>query len=104
MVKRSKEFSYDIKWKAIKRQNGVCAFCGVLLKTPWTDGDYPGEAHHLKPIHHGGTDSLENCVYLCYGHHKLLGHGMAPFGIDKQGGDSKTWVQLDKEVFPYWDS
>jgi hypothetical protein len=27
---------------------------------------------------------------------------MAPFDIDKQGGSSSTWVQLDREDFPYW--
>jgi hypothetical protein len=28
---------------------------------------------------------------------------MAPFDIDKQGGSSSTWVQLDKEDFLYWN-
>lgn len=102
LVKRSEDFNKDTKKLAILRQRGICAFCGVSLKTPWTDGEYQGEAHHLKPIHHGGTGSLDNCVYLCYGHHKLLGHAMAPFGIDKQGGDSRAWVQMDKEDFPFW--
>jgi len=32
----------------------------------------------------------------------LLGHGMAPFGIDKQGGSSRTWVQLSPDDFPFW--
>ena len=27
---------------------------------------------------------------------------MAPFGIDKQGGSSRTWVQLSPEDLPYW--
>jgi len=45
--------------------------------------------------------SLKNCVYLCYGCHKLA-HGMAPFGIDEQGGSSKTWVKLRPSDFPYW--
>ena len=28
---------------------------------------------------------------------------MAPFDIDKQGGSSRTWVQLSPEDLPYWD-
>jgi hypothetical protein len=28
---------------------------------------------------------------------------MAPYGIDKQGGSSRTWVQLSPEDFPYWE-
>jgi hypothetical protein len=54
-----------VKKAAIERQKGVCAFCGVTLDTPWTRG-----------------------------HQLLIGHGMAPLGIDKQGGSSNTWVQL----------
>jgi hypothetical protein len=90
---RKNEFNRKTKRAAIERQGGVCAFCGVSLDTPWTDGDYTGYAHHLRPIRHGGTDDLDNCVYLCWGHHLLLGHGMAPFGIDPQGGGSDAWVQ-----------
>jgi hypothetical protein len=64
-----------------------------LTRHAWTGGDYTGYAHHLQPIRHGGTGDLDNCVYLCWGHHLLLGHGMAPFGIDPQGGGSDAWVQ-----------
>jgi len=100
---RKNDFSYKTKRITIERQKGKCAFCGFSLDTPWTNGEYKGFAHHLIPIKHGGSDSLENCVYLCWGHHLFLGHGMAPFGIDKQGGDSQTWVMLEKEDFPFWD-
>jgi predicted restriction endonuclease len=100
---RKNEFNRKTKRAAIERQNGVCAFCGVPLNTPWTDGDYTGYAHHLRPIRHSGTGDLDNCVYLCWGHHLLLGHGMAPFGIDPQGGGSDAWVQLEKDDFPHWD-
>jgi predicted restriction endonuclease len=99
---RKGDFSSKTKQAAIKRQGGVCAFCGVALKTPWSDGAYQGDAHHLKPLIHGGSDSLDNCVYLCWGHHQLIGHGMAPFGIDKQGGTTDTWVQLSRDDFDYW--
>jgi predicted restriction endonuclease len=102
-MSRHNDFTIPIKKSAIRRQKGKCAFCGVTLKTPWTKGKYEGCAHHLKPLRHGGKSTLSNCVYLCWGHHQYLGHGMAPFGIDKQGGSSSTWVQLGKEEFEYWD-
>jgi predicted restriction endonuclease len=100
---RKGDFSKKTKKEAIRRQGGVCAFCGVTLNTPWSEGEYRGYAHHFRPLKHGGSDQLENCVYLCWGHHQLIGHGMAPFGIDKQGGSSDTWVQMEKEDFEYWE-
>jgi len=102
-MSRANEFTASVKRKAIQRQKGKCALCGVTLRSPWTEGSYDGYAHHLRPISHGGTSDLDNCVYLCWGHHLLIGHGMAPFDIDKQGGSSSTWVQLDREDFPYWN-
>ena len=100
---RKNDFSRKTKRDAITRQSGACAFCGVKLGTPWTEGKYQGYAHHLHPIRHGGGPELENCVYLCWGHHLLLGHGMAPFGIDKQGGSSNTQVFLEIDDFPFWN-
>jgi predicted restriction endonuclease len=101
-MKRKGDFSNRTKRAAIQRQGGVCAFCGVSLQTPWTAGETRGYAHHLQPLRHGGSDRLANCVYLCWGHHQLLGHGMAPFGIDKQGGSSGTWVQLNPDDFEFF--
>ena len=101
---RPGDFTKKVKKAAIERQDGLCAFCGVSIETLWTEGVYKGYAHHLVPLRHGGTSDLDNCVYLCWGHHLLHGHGMAPFGIDKQGGGSDTWVQLSQCDFPYWKS
>ena len=103
MSGRINEFDDLTKRAAIARQHGRCAFCGIHIRTPWTVGAGPGEAHHLKPILHGGTSSVDNCVYLCWGEHKLLGHGMAPFGIDKQGGSSRAMVTLFQRDFQYWN-
>jgi len=73
-----------------------------MLETPWSSGEYRGYAHHVRPLLHNGSDGLDNCVYLCWGHHQLIGHGMAPFGIDRQGGSSHTWVQLNPDDFEFW--
>ena len=102
-MSRAGDFPRSVKRQALERQGGLCAFCGVSLSTPWSSGDYTGYAHHLRPLRHGGGPEVENCVYLCWGHHLLLGHGMAPFGVDKQGGSSRTWVQLSPEDFRYWE-
>ncbi len=106
-MSRIGDFPYPVKKAAYERQGGVCAFCGAKLMPPWPSSEPPkhahsGEAHHLRPLHHGGTPTADNCVYLCYGDHKLMGHGMAPFDIDKQGGDSRTWVRLSTADFPFW--
>lgn len=100
---RKGDFTRKTKRMAIERQGGRCAFCGTQLVTPWSDGEFRGYAHHLRPLRHGGSDQLDNCVYLCWGDHLLMGHGMAPYGIDMQGGSSDTWVQLDSEDFAFWD-
>lgn len=101
-MNRSGEFPEVTKRRAIERQDGLCAFCGIPVETPWSEGEVRGEAHHLRPVSHGGTSQLENCVYLCWPHHLYLGHGMAPLGIDSQGGSSKAWVQLAAREFAYW--
>lgn len=105
-MNRTGDFPYPVKKAAYERQGGVCAFCGVKVTPPSSSSApprnaYSGEAHHLRPLDHGGTPTLDNCVYLCYGHHKLF-HGMAPFGIDKQGGSSRTWVHVTRTDFPFW--
>jgi predicted restriction endonuclease len=102
-VSRPNEFSETTKQAAIQRQKGRCAFCGIRLTTQWTLGPVQGEAHHLKPILYGGTSDLDNCVYLCWAEHKLLGHGMAPFGIDKQGGSSRTMIMMSRRDFRFWN-
>lgn len=96
------DFTRATKRAAILRQRGVCGWCGVALQTPWSNGELGGYAHHLRPLRHGGDASLDNCVYLCWGHHQLIGHGMAPYGIDAQGGSSDTWVQLEADDFEFW--
>ena len=103
-MSRPGDFSAVTKRAAIGRQGGLCAWCGVSLSTRWSDGEFKGYAHHLRPLRHGGDASLQNCVYLCWGDHLLMGHGMAPFGIDRQGGGSDAWVELDPDDFAYWST
>ena len=54
------------------------ALCrGVQIRTPWTAGAVPGEAHHLKPILHGGTFFLGELRVLVLGEHKSEDDGDA---------------------------
>ena len=105
---RPGDFDHLTKVRAYYRQEGVCAMCGNWITPPQPNpstyrGAFQGEAHHLRPLHHGGHATLDNCVYLCYACHKLVGHGMAPYGIDKQGGSSQTWVKLTQSDFAFWN-
>jgi len=102
MAPRPYDFSDETKKAAIERQGGVCAWCGEEISTDWSDGPYDGVAHHLKPGIHGGRNDLDNCVYVCRAHHMHPCHGMAPYGIDPQGGSSDTWVRLSRSDFQYW--
>jgi hypothetical protein len=107
-MSRPGDFSRKVKLKVWNRQDNLCAWCGVKLVEPGSsvlpdEKTFYGEAHHFQPLDHGGSADEDNCVYLCYADHKLHGHGMAPFGIDKQGGSSKTWVMLRRSDFPYWN-
>jgi hypothetical protein len=108
------DFKHVVKVAAYMRQGGYCAMCGAPLippnaaKSSGKDiaapgrNPFDGEAHHLRPLLHGGQPTQGNCVYLCYGCHKLVGHGTAPFGIDTQGGTSRAWVKLSEDDFPFW--
>jgi len=101
-MSKIRDFSNQINEEANERQKGKCAFSGVPLNTSWSEGDIIGHAHHLKPLVHGGSDDIDNCVYLFASHHKLICHSMAILGIDKQGGNSDTWVQMEREDFMFW--
>jgi 5-methylcytosine-specific restriction endonuclease McrA len=108
MSGREGEFPHHVKMAAYNRQTGLCANCGVKLMPPspmamTLPSLFHGEAHHLRPLLHGGWATLDNCIYLCYACHKLMGHGMSPYGIDKQGGSSKVWIQLSPSDFKYWN-
>lgn len=62
-----KEFTQEIKDKALFRQKIVCARCGEKLEPP----AFP---HFKKPSEMGGDTSLQNCVILCQKCHLEYGH------------------------------
>jgi 5-methylcytosine-specific restriction endonuclease McrA len=62
-----KEFTQDVKDKALVRQKLVCAHCGEKL----VDQLY---FHFKKPAELGGDTSVHNCVALCQKCHLDYGH------------------------------
>ncbi len=70
-------FSQDVIDRVWKRQEGRCAACDKKLvrKNRGKQGRGGWEAHHQRPVSHGGSDSLSNCAILCLGHHLKAGHG-----------------------------
>jgi 5-methylcytosine-specific restriction endonuclease McrA len=50
-----------------------CEVCGWRLVG--ARGDFYGlEAHHIRPLSHGGQDEADNLVVLCPNHHAMAHH------------------------------
>ena len=72
---RSNEFSTTTQRLALARQSFRCASCGACIAAlgdagraehPYGEG---AQAHHLRHIKLGGSDSADNCVVLCWSCH-----------------------------------
>ena len=73
-------FPNDVVRRAWVRQGGRCARCGKRLVRGNRDRGEVGawHAHHRRPDHLGGTETLRNCVILCItppNCHWTIGHG-----------------------------
>jgi 5-methylcytosine-specific restriction endonuclease McrA len=68
---RPNEFSDSTQKAALNRQKFRCASCGTNIERlgdAGRDSHFFGEsaqAHHIKHIKFGGTDSVDNCVIIC---------------------------------------
>ncbi len=71
MYKDRRRLDKDEKAKLLKRQNGLCYYCGVVLHHL---GNHPHDGNrdphwacvdHKKPYALGGKTNLRNCVYAC---------------------------------------
>ena len=90
------DFPERIQRKAWERQRGLCAYCGKTLVWAHRDQGLRGawHAHHRKPKHHEGKNSLGNCALLCINPpkkncHLLRGHN---------GNTKKRVVLYDYEL------
>jgi hypothetical protein len=74
MILRS-EFSISTQKAALKRQKNRCASCGEKITKLGNAGrgdhkfDEGVQAHHLKHCKLGGTNTVSNCVILCWSCH-----------------------------------
>jgi 5-methylcytosine-specific restriction endonuclease McrA len=72
---RPNEFSDTTQRLALARQKLCCASCGThisrLGNAGQADHEYGegAQAHHLRHIKLGGSDSVDNCVVLCWSCH-----------------------------------
>lgn len=74
-MQRPGEFTRTTQALALARQKNHCASCGVRilrLGEAGRVGHVFGEgaqAHHVRHIKFGGSDSLDNCVVICQACH-----------------------------------
>jgi len=77
MVKprRPNEFSRATQKAALARQKNRCAMCGEAISALGHEGQAThrfGEgvhAHHMRHVKQGGSNSVDNCVILCWSCH-----------------------------------
>lgn len=58
-----------------------CQVCGDALET--SSGSLHSEAHHIRPLHEGGSDTPDNIVILCPRHHAEIDYGS--IRVDESG-------------------
>jgi 5-methylcytosine-specific restriction endonuclease McrA len=59
----------QLKYQIDLRDHGKCQAqdkAGLCGDSRWID------YHHIKPVHEGGQNSLENLVTLCRSHHRII--------------------------------
>jgi 5-methylcytosine-specific restriction endonuclease McrA len=78
---RLHEFSRRTQQAALKRQKNRCASCGTPISALGEAGraehqyGESAQAHHVRHIKAGGTESVENCVVLCWSCHYCAHEG-----------------------------
>lgn len=79
--RRSNEFSRATQKAALARQKSRCACCGETISALGHEGQAThrfGEgvhAHHMLHVKQGGTNTVENCVILCWSCHYSVHEG-----------------------------
>ena len=90
--------------KVWRRDNGVCAMCGLDTKTVQRNGHYYGvnhrwEADHIVPVSEGGgLCGLEGYRTLCKGRGTNNCHGKVSGELRKRLNERKRLQQLQKET------
>ena len=74
-MSRVNEFSGTTQRLALSRQKYRCASCGTAITRLGNAGRMEhrygegAQAHHLRHVKLGGTDSVSNCVIVCWSCH-----------------------------------
>jgi 5-methylcytosine-specific restriction endonuclease McrA len=96
---RSQEFTRKTKLAALQRQKHRCASCGTSIGELGYAGQAAhefgetAEAHHVKHVKSGGTNTLENCVILCWSCH---------YSAHEGGNYRRGTVVGTPDDFPYY--
>jgi hypothetical protein len=77
--------------RALRARDHGCRFPGCMHQRYL-------HAHHIQHWARGGQTSLENLVYLCSHHHRLVHEG--GFGVERDGPDSIRFRRPDGRAIP----
>jgi 5-methylcytosine-specific restriction endonuclease McrA len=100
MPQRPGEFALGTQQQALARQHNKCASCGTPILGLGQAGQAAhrfgegAQAHHIRHIKFGGTDSLDNCVIFCQSCH---------YSAHEGGNYRYGTVVGRKQDFPYFD-
>ena len=86
-MSRPNEFSPMTQQLALARQRNQCASCGTHIFRLGNAGSVQhrygegAQAHHIRHVKFGGSDSVDNCVILCQScHYSVHEGGSCRFG------------------------
>lgn len=78
---RPNKFSRSTQELALARQRNMCASCGTHIFALGDAGQAEhrygegSQAHHIRHVKFGGSDSVDNCVILCNSCHYSVHEG-----------------------------
>ncbi|WP_184093483.1 HNH endonuclease [Anaerocolumna cellulosilytica] len=91
-IKRYQRIVKELK----KKHDYKCQVCGYNFLID--NGNYYCEAHHIKSLSQGGSQSPENVVILCPNHHRLFHYATNNVIIKSTKEGKRVMVIGDKEV------
>lgn len=100
MARRPQNFTRATQRLALARQKNLCASCGTPISALGDAGremhrfGEGAQAHHVRHVKLGGTNSLENCVVLCWSCH---------YGVHEGGNYRRGTVSGEPEDFPHFN-
>lgn len=99
-MSRPNEFSRATQELALVRQGHLCASCGTPIfglgdagRASHAYGE-GAQAHHIRHVKFGGTDSVDNCVVICQSCHYSA----------HEGGNYRYGTVIgERSDFPYFN-